>query len=405
VAHGAAGLARAWPPGGPKVLWKVPVGEGYGGAAIHGDSVFILDRVGDTGDALRRIRLADGKELWRYAYDAPGKYAHGGSRSTPATDGNLVYSIGPYGHVIAVRFADGVLAWKADLLGDWGAKRPHWCVSSSPLLMEERMIVMPWGAKAALVAYDKKTGAVLWTTPNPKAIDQEYQSPVPMTYDGREMVLAAGKQGYLIGADARTGRLLWECEAFPKGNFWHIVSPLPIEGGRIFMTSGYKRGSVMLALRALSEEEKRKPERRDREYKVVELWRNQNMGSHCAQVLYYKGYLYGNSFDVGGGPSAALSGGLRCLTLDGKIVWDSAAQKRRFDLGSLLIADGLVYIQQGKTGELVMAEATPEGYRELGAALFLDPGENWAALALKDGKLLVRDQAHRLACVEVGAGR
>ena len=75
---------------------------------------------------------------------------------------------------------------------------------------------MPWGKKAALVAYEKATGKVAWTTPNPKGVSEEYQSPIPMTLGGRDMILATGQQGYLIGVDAKTGKQLFEYEVFPK---------------------------------------------------------------------------------------------------------------------------------------------------------------------------------------------
>ncbi len=91
VAHGAHGLARSWPEGGPKHLWQTPVGPGFSGVAIYGDSVLLLDREDNSRDVVRRIGLADGKDVWRFPYDAPGKLDHNGSRSTPATDGDLVF--------------------------------------------------------------------------------------------------------------------------------------------------------------------------------------------------------------------------------------------------------------------------------------------------------------------------
>ena len=385
VVHDATGLARAWPEAGPKALWETPVGPGYGGAAIYGDSVLLLDRVDDTGDVLRRISLADGREVWKYAYDAPGKFDHKGSRSTPATDGNLVYSIGPFGHVSAVKFSDGSLVWKGNLLADWDAKSPQWAVSTSPLLYGDWVIMAPWGKKAAVVAYEKGTGKVVWTTPNPKGVALEYQSPVPMTLGGRDMILASGHGGYLIGVDARTGKQLFDYDGYPKkGNT--IPSPVVVGDGRIFLTGGYGAGSVMI---------KAEPEGND--YKVTELWKNNNMGSKCAQALLWNGFIYGNSADAGGG--------LRCLTLDGQVKWDSKiARERVFDLGGLIIADGLIYIIDGTNGDLYMVEATPDGYKQLGKASLLRPPEPWAPAAFKDGKLVIRDM-HKMVCLDVAAAQ
>ncbi len=121
------------------------------------------------------------------------------------------------------------------------------------------------------------------------------------------------------------------------------------------------------------------------------------MGSKCAQALLWDGYIYGNSADVGGG--------LRCLTLDGEIKWDSKqAGGGTFDLGNLIIADGLIYVINGGNGDITMAEASPEGYKQLGRAKLLAPPEPWAPLAYSDGKLVVRDM-HKVYCLDLKAGK
>jgi hypothetical protein len=394
VVHDAKGLARAWPAAGPKILWQQPVGPGYGGAAICGESVFLLDREDDKADSLRRFNLADGKEVWHYSYAAPGRTDYNGSRSTPATDGDRVFGIGPFGQISAVKFSDGSLVWKKNLLADWDANKPQWAVSTSPLLYGDYVIVMPWGKKAALVAYEKATGEVAWVTPNLKGVEEEYESPILMKFDGRDIVLALGMQGYLVGVDAQTGEQLFDHLVYPVGkSWWDVPSPLPIGDGRIFFTCGYGRGSVMLKVARLTDQEKR-----GQQYKVTQLWANKTMGSKCAQALLWDGYIYGNSFDVGGG--------LRCITLDGQIKWDSfegrGKNKAKFDLGYLLIADGLIYIIQGVNGKLCMAEAAPAGYKELGRVPMLAPPEAWAPLAFKDGKLVIRDM-HNIFCLDVTA--
>jgi outer membrane protein assembly factor BamB len=385
VVHDAKGLARSWPATGPKHVWETPVGPGYAGAAIYGDSVLLLDREDNARDVLRRISLADGKDVWRRPYDAPGKFDHNGDRSTPATDGNLVFAISPFGTVRAVKFSDGSPVWQGDLLKDWDAKQSMYGVATSPLLYGDWVVMMPWGKKAALVALEKATGKLVWATPNPRGIEQEYQSPVPMTLDGQEMILATGRQGYLIGADARTGKQLFEYNGFPKVG-WHIASPLPISDGRIFLTGGYGAGCVML-----------KVQRQGDQYSVTELFKNLSLGSTCAQPLLWNGYLYGNCYDVGGG--------LRCITLDGQVKWDSRKNHGpTFNLGSVFIADGLIYVINGSNGDITMVEATPEGYKQLGKSPLLAEPEPWAPMAYKDGKLIARDM-HKMVCLDMTIGQ
>src|SRR4030042_890039 len=91
------GLLRSWPEAGPKVLWAISLGAGYGGAAVSDGKVYVLDRDGNEKDVLRCLDLTTGEEQWSYSYDAPGRVQHPGSRSTPAIDGNYVYTCGSFG--------------------------------------------------------------------------------------------------------------------------------------------------------------------------------------------------------------------------------------------------------------------------------------------------------------------
>jgi len=373
-------LARQWPADGPKVLWSVAVGQGFAGPAVYGDSVLILDREGNEGDVVRRIRLADGTEVWNFPYEAPGELPYDGGRSTPATDGTMVYTTGPFGHIHAVTFADGKPVWEADLLGDWDAKRPNWGVAQSPLLLGDTVVVAPWGKRAAVVAYEKATGKVRWSTPNTDGIAQDYQSPVPMTLAGREMIVASGKNGYTIGVDAKTGERLWTYNDYSCRI--HIPSPVAVPGDRVFMAGGYNAGSAMF-----------KVERDGDGYAARTLWQNMSMGSKTGQAPVYKGYIYGNSSEP--------SNGLRCVSLDGDVVWETG-RRLRFGLGNLIIVNDLIFVLQGDSGELVMVEATPEGYHELGRARVLAGKQVWGPLAYSDGKLVLRDQG-KLVCVDLTA--
>jgi len=389
IARTAKPLPRSWPAGGPKVLWKVEVGEGFAGPAICGDSVLLLDREDNARDVVRRLRLVDGAEVWRYPYSAPGRLpTKDGSRGTPTTDGKLVFTIGPFGHVHALKFEDGSLVWKAHLLKDWQARLPKWGVATSPLLMDDWVIVTPWGKKAAVVAYEKATGKVVWQTPDPGIQDSDrsnrraYSSPVPMTLNGRRMIAASGPWAHTIGVDPRTGEQLWRYSGYACKI--PIPSPTLIGDGRIFLTGGYKSGCAMFKVESV-----------EGRFRTRELWKNHNMGSHIGQALFHKGYLYGNSIDT--------RGGLTCLTLDGRIKWQTR-NSPGFDRGNLLIVDDLIFIMDGKTGDLVMAEASPNGYKELGRARFLSGRGSavWAPLAYSGGKLVVRDQ-YTLACVDLWA--
>ena len=90
-------LLKEWPKNGPEELWFFPLGEGYGGAAIFDNEVFILDRTKGESDILRCIDLNLGEELWNYSYDAKGEISFPGSRTVPTVDKDYIWSVGPRG--------------------------------------------------------------------------------------------------------------------------------------------------------------------------------------------------------------------------------------------------------------------------------------------------------------------
>src|SRR5512146_3201785 len=109
------GLLRTWPKEGPKVLWTAPVGIGYGGPAVSGGKVYLLDRDDKVGDNLRCLDLSTGKELWNFAYDAPGRVDHPGSRSTPTVDGENVYTCGLQGDLYCINTNTHKPVWNKNI--------------------------------------------------------------------------------------------------------------------------------------------------------------------------------------------------------------------------------------------------------------------------------------------------
>jgi len=358
----------------------VPTGEGFGGACVYGDSVLLLDRKVGEKDILRRLRLADGEEVWRSPFDAPGRLGEQGSRSTPATDGDLVFSIGPHGHIRAAKFSDGSLAWSAHLLDDWGAKKPGWGVATSPLLLDDKVIVSPWGGKAALVAYNKADGKVIWRTPNATGTAQAWTSPAVMKLGGKTMIVATGNGSHTIGVDPENGKQLWFYNGYRCDI--QIASPIVLNDGRVLLTGGYGAGSAMFKVQA-----------QDNGFTVTELWKSKAFGSTISQAVIHDGYIYLNR------GFKQSRHGMVCATVAGELKWETG-KTPNFDMGSILLADGVIFAVNGATGDLAMIEPDPTGYRELARARVLGGRKIWAPMALSNGKLLLRDHS-KLVCMEL----
>jgi outer membrane protein assembly factor BamB len=380
------GLLRSWPKDGPKVLWTISLGAGYGGAAVSDGKVYVLDRIDNEKDALRCFDLATGKELWSYHYDAPGRVQHPGSRSTPTIDGKYIYTCGSFGDLYCFDGDTHKPVWNKNIWKDYdGGSGPRWAISQNPLIYGDSVIVASQTSKAGVVAYDKLTGQVKWASPALEG-GVGYVSPEIVKIDGNDnlVMITAGRRGggggAVIGMDPLSGRQLW----IYKG--WSCMIPIAnvteIGDGRLFVTGGYEAGSAMI-----------KVEKEGNSYTVTEVYKTDDFGTHVHPAILYKGYLYGHC------TTNTRRDGMVCMSIDGKVMWKTG-RSPVFDKGGFILADGLILSVDGQKGILYLIEPNPAGYKELASAKLLDTNECWGPLALTDGKLLIRDQK-QMRCVVV----
>jgi outer membrane protein assembly factor BamB len=376
-------LAKTWPTEGPKVLWTASVGPGFGGAAIDGNEVFLLDRENNKQDVLRCLGLAGGNELWRYAYDAPGALDHNGSRSTPAVDDKYVFTVGPFGQFLCVDRKTHKVLWQKDLLKDFGANKPNWAVAQSPLLYKDWVIVAPCGRTAGLVAFKKDSGEIAWKSES--CGSQQYMSATPMKIEGVEQIVAYGNGGRktttVLSVDAASGQTLWKFDKW--GCDLPIACPVHAGDGKVFLTGGYKAGSVMFQVK-----------KKDSAWSAEELWRlgSRECGSQIHDPLVWDGHLFVDNNENG------KNNGMVCVGLDGKVAWSS--KNPNCNLGGQIIADGMIYKVDGAKGLLYLVEPSAESFKVVAQAKLLNPGEDWAPLAISDGKLIIRDQG-QMKCLDV----
>ena len=423
------GLMRSWPKDGPKVLWTISLGAGYGGAAVSEGKVYILDRIGNDKDILRCLDLLTGKEQWSYVYDAPGRVQHPGSRSTPAIDGNYVYTCGSFGDLYCFDKNTHKPVWNKNIWKDYTDDNvPRWAISQNPLIYGDSLIVASQTSKAGIVAYDKVAGLVKWASPAlPGGVG--YVSPKIVKINGNDnlVMITAGRRGgpgggrpgrgmrpsgmrrdgsqprgtrpeggqpreprarptednaagAVVGMDPKTGRQLWIYEG------WSCMIPVSnvteIGDGRLFITGGYRAGSAMI-----------KVEKNGDSYTVTELYKTDDFGTHCHPAVLHEGHLYAHC------TTNSRRDGMVCMDLDGDVKWKTG-RSPVFDKGGFILADGLILSVDGREGILNLIEPSPEGFKRLASAKVLATNECWGPLALSDGKLVIRDQ-EQMKCVVV----
>lgn len=374
------GLLRAWPAGGPKLLWSTPVGQGYAGAAIVGGRVYFNDYDETAGDYLVRcLTLADGKEQWRFRESRRIRPNHAITRTVPATDGRTVFTLDPKAVLHAIDARTGKEIWRKDLVQAYGSRIPPWYNGQNPLLERDRLLIAPVGTQALVVALDKASGKELWRTPNPDGWLLSHSSLMPARLGGVDQYLLSVLDGTFAVA-AADGKRLWH---FPfKFNLTVPPSPLVVDSERVYVTGPYDSGGAMIRVR--------KAAAGFTAEKVFVHAANEWNSEVHTPIVFQKHF-----FAVG----KKRRGLFTCLDFDGKPVWTSEG-RAAFELGSFILADGMFLILEGKTGMLRLVEASTREYKELASAPVLSGPDVWGPLALSDGKLVARDLG-RMVCLDL----
>ncbi len=402
------GILRSWPEKGPEVLWTAAVGRGYGGPVVKDGKVYLLDRDDKVGDNLRCLDLSNGKELWSFAYDAPGTVMFPGSRSVPTVDGDEVYSCGHNGDLYCIDTKTHKPVWNKNVWKDFGGERlPMWAITQCPLVYGDLLIVASQAPQAGVVAYEKLTGSVKWKTPPVGLIS--YASPAIVKVDGKDHVVmitgstnpfqrtsAVDELGNVVGIDPLKGAILWKFDKWQC----HIPVASAVDAGenRLLIAGGYELGALMLKVEKQA----------DGSYAAAELFRTKQFGDQTKPPLLYKGNFYAEY------TTNDRHDGMVCMSMDGKILWQTK-RAPDFNKGSMILADGLMLASDGARS-LYLIEPNPSEFKQL-ASVELFPeaaagpendiasrvggrNQNWAPMALADGKLLIRDQT-QLKCLRV----
>ncbi|HEY2291041.1 MAG TPA: PQQ-binding-like beta-propeller repeat protein [Thermoanaerobaculia bacterium] len=359
-------VLKSWPANGPKVLWRVPLGEGYSHLAVVKGRLLTLYGQGDNEYAVA-LDAATGKPLWRVAIDRKLVNDQGnGPRSTPTVDGDTVYVLSGQGRLAALKLANGQTLWQHDLRAEYGAQPPTWGIATSPLVEGNLLLVNVGGSNGrSMAAFDKANGKPLWFSQNDPA---GYAAPIAITVGGvRQVIFFTGDS--VVSIAPKDGKLLWRVP-WRTDLGVNAATPIFLPPDKLFISSGYDTGAAVFQIRPA-----------DAGITVAEVWRNRVMKNQFSSSLLYKGIIYG--FDN------ATFKAIDAAT--GQERW----KQRGFGQGSLILAGGNLIVLSD-SGKLALVEATPEQYRELGSATVLS-GRCWTAPTLTGSRLYLRNQEELLS--------
>jgi outer membrane protein assembly factor BamB len=380
------GLMKDWPKEGPKLLWQLDdIGDGYGTPAVANGRVYMLSNRGMENEFVQALSSKDGKTVWSTRLGNVGnpnqQPPYPMARSTPTIEGAVLYAFSSDGDVAALQSATGKVIWQKHVRREFGGVPGTWGYAESPLIDGDVLLVSPGGPEATLLALHKKTGEVIWKSAVPGGDRAAYSSIIAINAAGRKQYVQFLDKG-LVGVDAKTGKFLWRYTQ-TSGGPANIATPVA-RGQYVYSTNSRRFGGGLVQLNATADG-----------VAAEQVYFERDAPNTLGGQVLLGDILYGTNQE---GPVAA-------EFLTGKIVW----RDKELGPGSVFYADGRLYFH-GENGDVVLAEATPEGYREKGRFTPAGPPKRkdareraWSYPLVADGRLYIRDLA-RLWVYDVKQG-
>jgi hypothetical protein len=225
------------------------------------------------------------------------------------------------------------------------------------------------------MAFNKNTGAIAWAVGNEKLT---HATPAIATIHGVRQVIFFVQSG-LVSCETTTGKELWR---YPfKFSTSTAASPI-VSDDIVYCSAGYGVGAGACRVAKNGDG-----------FKATEIWRTPgNNINHWSTPVCKDGYLYGLY-----GFKQFATEPLKCVEIaTGKVVWSQDG----FGQGGVqLVSDHLVI--QGDQGQIVLADASPKGYNEVGKTQPLH-GKCWNMPVVSDGRLYARSTTEAV-CLDVSS--
>jgi outer membrane protein assembly factor BamB len=372
------GLLQVWPATGPALRWKATeIGTGYSSPSIVHGRVY-LQTTHNNDEFTLTLDEKTGAKIWEVPIGKVGKNRgpqYPGTRSTPTVDGDRIYCLASDGELTCLDSAKGDTKWKKHLRQDLGGADGNWAYSESVLIDGDVLVCTPGGSDSALAALNKNTGETIWKSTVPDGGTAEYASIMIVDQGPVKQYVTFLRKG-LVGVDAKTGKFLWMYnKTIDQGA--NILTPIVV-GERVF-SAGSRTGGGLVQLKADGGGVTADP-----------IYFARTVAPSIGGAVLVDGNLYGTSGDT-----------MFCADFDtGKVKWTD----RAVGPASLCYADRRLYVRGHGSGDVVLVEPSPEGYREKGR--FTQPDRSktqaWPHPVVANGGFYLRDQGV-LLCYDVAA--
>ncbi|HJU42672.1 MAG TPA: PQQ-binding-like beta-propeller repeat protein [Vicinamibacterales bacterium] len=343
----------------PSEIWRRPIGPGWSSFAVRGDLMYTQEQRGED-EMVSCYRVSTGQPVWRHR-DAVRFYeSNGGAgpRATPTIHDDRVFAHGATGILNALDAQSGKLIWTRNVAADTKREVPYWGIASSPLVIDDLVVV---AAASTLAAYHVADGTLKWLGPR---YGSGYSSPHRLTLDGVEQIVLLGGPG-AISVNPSDGKVLWIHDWAPGP----MVQPALTEDGDILVNHVVATGGVATRRLHVS--------RVNGEWKMEEKWTSTGLKPNFNDFVVHKGHAYGFDNNI-----------LASINLEtGQRAWKGG----RYGNGQLvLLQDQDVLLVTSEDGELALVSATPDKYTEI-AKIRIFESKTWNHPVIVRDLLLVRN--------------
>jgi outer membrane protein assembly factor BamB len=348
------------------VVWKQPVGVGHASFVVADGKAYTIEQR-RSQEVVAAYDMNNGRELWTQKWNAAYTDETGdGPRATPTWDAGRIYALGATGELRCLDANSGAVIWGKNILSDNQAKNLPWAMAASPLIVDDKVIVLPGGTSGkSVVAYNKNSGAPVWRVLNDT---QAYVSPMLVELAGRRQIVVVSASR-VVGLAPENGALLWE---YPWNTDMgiNVSQPVMVDRNRFFISSGYGKGAALVEVKGSGNS-----------FTASTVWENNNMKNKFNSSVLHNGYVYGLDEGI-----------LVCLDVNtGERKWKNG----RYGYGQIILA-GSHLIVTSDQGDVALVKATPDAYTEV-ARFTAVPGKTWNYPALAGGRLLVRNSTEMAA--------
>jgi outer membrane protein assembly factor BamB len=361
-----ANISTNWPAGGLPVVWKQPVGVGHASFVVADGKAYTIEQR-RSQEVVAAYDMNNGRELWTQKWNAEYTDSTGdGPRATPTWDNGRIYALGATGELRCLDASSGAVIWGKNILSDNQAKNLQWAMAASPLIVDDKVIVLPGGTSGkSVVAYNKNNGAPVWRVLNDT---QAYVSPMLVELGGRRQIVVVSASR-VVGLTPENGALLWE---YPWDTDMgiNVSQPVMVDKNRFFISSGYGKGAALVEVKGSGNS-----------FTASTVWENTNMKNKFNSSVLYNGYVYGLDEGI-----------LVCLDVNtGERKWKNG----RYGYGQIILA-GSHLIVTSDQGDVALVKATPDAYTEV-TRFTAVKGQTWNYPAIAGGRLLVRNSTEMAA--------